>query len=58
MNRIAVGLSLENQLAGYQGSGDQTSWGQGSENGDKKGKGKATKGGRGNPPRSEGLDWR
>lgn len=45
----AFGLTLEGQgqLAGYQGLGNQTS-GSG-EKGDKKGKGKATKGGRGNP---------
>jgi hypothetical protein len=49
------GLTLESQLAGYQGLGDQTSGGQGSGKGDKKGKGKATKGGRGNRARSEGL---
>ncbi|KAK4149440.1 hypothetical protein C8A00DRAFT_37958 [Chaetomidium leptoderma] len=46
----AFGLTLESQLAGYQGLGHQASRGQGSgEKGDKKGKGKATKGGRGNP---------
>jgi hypothetical protein len=44
----AFGLTLESQLAGYQGLGDQTPGGQGTgEKGDKKGKGKATKGGRG-----------
>ncbi len=44
------GMTLESQLAGYQGLGDQTSGGQASgEKGDKKGKGKATKCGRGNP---------
>ena len=37
----AFGRTLESQLAGYKGLGDQTSGGQGSEKGDKKGKGKA-----------------